>query len=76
MVVQTSHLGYASDSANRNGYLTAIDLDTGKVRWHSPSLVANAGNFLVVNGMIVSGYGFTAENDWLYLLDAKTGRVP
>lgn len=75
LVVQTSHLGYAKDSANRNGYLTAIDLDTGKVRWRSPSLVANAGNFLVVNGMIVSGYGFTAEKDWLYLLDAKTGRV-
>ena len=75
LVVQTSHLGYASDSANRNGYLTAINLDTGKVRWRSPSLVANARNFLVVDGMVVSGYGFTAEKDWLYLLDAKTGRV-
>lgn len=75
LVVQTSHLGYASDSANRNGYLTAIDIDSGKVRWRSPSLVANAGNFLVAEGMVVSGYGFTAEKDWLYLLDAKTGRV-
>ena len=75
LVVQTSHLGYASDSANRNGYLTGIDLDSGKVRWRSPSLVANAGNFLVVDGMIVSGYGFTAEKDWLYLLDPKTGCV-
>jgi hypothetical protein len=75
LVVQTNHLGYASHSGGRNGYLTAIDLDTGKVRWRSPSLVANAGNFLVVKGMVVSGYGFTAEKDWLYLLDAKTGRV-
>jgi len=75
LVVQTAHLGYASDSANRNGYLTAIDLDTGKVRWRSPSLVSNAQNFVVVNRMIVSGYGFTAEEDWLYLLDAKAGRV-
>ena len=75
MIVQTSHLGYASDSGDRNGYLTAIDLDTGKVRWRSPSLVANARNFVVVKGMIVSGYGFTAERDWLYLTDARTGRV-
>jgi len=75
LIVETAHLGYAKDSANRNGYLTAIDLDTGEVRWRSPSLVANARNFLVLKGMIVSGYGFTAEKDWLYLLDVKTGRV-
>jgi hypothetical protein len=75
LVVQTSHLGYARDSADRNGYLTGIDIASGTVRWRSPSLVANAENFLVVNGMILSGYGFTAERDWLYLLDAKTGRV-
>ena len=75
LVVQTSHLGYARDSANRNGYLTGIDIASGKVAWRSRSLVANAQNFLVVNGMVVSGYGFTAEPDWLYLLDAKTGRV-
>ena len=75
LIVQTSHLGYASDSANRNGYLTGIDRDSGRVVWRSRSLVANAHNFLVVAGMIVSGYGFTAEKDWLYLLDAKTGRI-
>ena len=75
LVVQTSHLGYAKDSANRNGYLTGIDIASGKVAWRSRSLVAIAQNFLVVNGMVVSGYGFTAEKDWLYLLDAKTGRV-
>jgi hypothetical protein len=75
LVVQTAHLGYARDSAGRNGYLTGIDLDTGRVTWRSPSLVANAGNFVVVNGMIVSGYGFTSERDWLYLVDARTGRI-
>ena len=75
LIVQTSHLGYAKDSANRNAYLTAIDIASGKVAWRSRSLVANAQNFLVVNGMVVSGYGFTAEKDWLYLLDARKGRV-
>ena len=75
LVVQTAHLGYAADSANRNGYLTAIDIETGRVEWRSRSLVANAWNFVAVKGVIVSGYGFTAERDWLYLLDVKTGRV-
>jgi len=41
----------------------------------SPSLVANADNFLVARGLIVSGYGFTAEQDWLYLVDPADGRV-
>lgn len=75
LVVQTAHLGYASDSANRNGYLTGIELATGRVRWRSPSLVANAGNFVLTRGLVVSGYGFTAERDWLYLVDPATGRV-
>jgi len=75
LVVQTSHLGYARDSGGRNGYLTGIDIATGKVRWRSPSLVANADNFLVVRGLIVSGYGFTRERDWLYLVDPASGRV-
>jgi outer membrane protein assembly factor BamB len=75
LVVQTNHLAYASDSGGRNGYLSGIDLDTGKVRWRSPSLVANARNFVVTRGLIVSGYGFTAEKDWLSLVDPANGRV-
>lgn len=75
LVVQTNHLGYASDSGGRNGYLTGVDLDTGRVAWRSPALVANARTFVVTQGLIVSGYGFTAEHDWLYLLDPRTGRV-
>lgn len=75
LIVQTNHLGYAADSGGRNGYLTGIDIAAGTVRWRTPSLVANAGNFLVVRGLIVSGYGFTRERDWLYLVDPTDGRV-
>ena len=75
LVVQTNHLGYASDSGGRNGYLTGIDVDTGAVRWRSPALVANARNFAVAHGLVVSGYGFTAEKDWLYLVDPANGKV-
>ena len=75
MVVETAHPGYASDSGGRNGYLTRINTKTGDVLWRSPSLVANAGTFVIVGSSIVSGYGFTAERDWLYLVDLRTGRV-
>lgn len=75
LVVETAHPGYASDSGRRNGYLTRIDVATGRILWRSPSLVANAGSFVVVKGHVVSGYGFTAERDWLYLVDLRSGRV-
>jgi hypothetical protein len=42
--------------------------------WRSPALVGNAGTF-VDGGYIVSSYGFTAEPDFLYLLDRRTGKV-
>lgn len=45
------------------------------MRWRSPALGANAENFVVTRGLIVSGYGFTKEKNWLYLLDPATGRV-
>ncbi len=31
--------------------------------------------FVVSGDLIVSGYGFTAEPDFLYLLDRRTGKV-
>jgi len=31
--------------------------------------------FVVSRNLIVAGYGFTAESDFLYLLDRRTGKV-
>ncbi len=75
LYVANAHRTYASSTGNRNGYLTAIDAKTGRVLWQSPSLVANADGFAVVDDVIVTGYGFTAEPDFLYALDRRTGRV-
>jgi hypothetical protein len=36
--------------------------------------VANADRFVVVGDVLVTGYGFTAEPDYLYALDRRTGR--
>jgi hypothetical protein len=75
LYVQHTHLTYASATRGRNAYLTAVDVAAGKILWRSPALVANARTFVVAGDLIVSGYGFTAEDDFLYLLDRRTGEV-
>jgi hypothetical protein len=75
LYVETAHSTYAKSSYGLNAYLNAVDLKTKRLRWRSPALVANAGNFVLLGDTIVSGYGFTAEPDYLYALDRSTGRV-
>jgi hypothetical protein len=75
LYVSHAHPTYASATKGRNAYLSAIDVERGKTLWRSPALVANTRNFYVDGNLIVSGYGFTAEPDFLYLLDRRTGKV-
>ena len=75
LYVANAHLTYASSSRGQNAYITAIDPDTGRRLWRSKALVSNAQTFVVTPRYLVTGYGFTAEPDWLYLLDRRTGRV-
>ncbi len=75
LYVENAHSTYASSSYSRNAYITAIDLRTKRKLWRSPALVANAQTFLVTDRSLITGYGFTAEPDYLYLLDRVTGKV-
>jgi hypothetical protein len=75
LFTETAHSTYARSSYGLNGYLNAIDLKTHRLRWRSPALVANADNFALLGGVIVSGYGFTAEPDYLYAVSRGTGHV-
>ena len=75
LYVETAHSTYGSSSYGQNGYVTAIDLKTRRAIWRSAALVANGGTFLVSGRYLVTGYGFTAEPDYLYLLDRFTGKV-
>lgn len=75
LYVANAHLTYAASSYGQNAYVTAIDPDTGRRLWRSKALVSNAQTFVVTPRYLVTGYGFTAETDWLYLLDRRTGRV-
>jgi hypothetical protein len=75
LYVETAHSTYAKSSHGSNGYLSAIDVKRKRLLWRSPALVANADDFVLLGNTIVSGYGFTAEPDYLYALDRRTGRV-
>lgn len=75
LYVETAHQTYARSTYGLNAYLQAIDPKRKKLLWRSPALVANAGNFVLFDKTIVSGYGFTAEPDYLYAIDRSTGKV-
>lgn len=75
LYVSNAHRTYAESSGGFNAYLTAIDLETLEILWRSEPLVANAENFLLVGDTIISGYGFTAEDDYVHLLNRLTGQV-
>lgn len=75
LYVSSFHRTYAASSGGLNGYLTALDLKIGRLLWRSRPLVCNASTFLVRSNVILTGYGFTREPDYLYLLDRRTGAV-
>ena len=74
LYVSTGHKGYTENNPS-TGYITAIDLENGEVLWKSASQVSNAYNFEIVGDVIICGYGFTAEDDFLYLLNRTNGQV-
>ncbi len=74
LYVSTGHSTYAKSSGGFNAYISAINMETGDLLWQSDPLVANASNFLLRDGWLITGYGFTAEPDFLFVLDMKTGK--
>jgi hypothetical protein len=75
LYVANAHRTYAKSSHGMNGYLTAIDTNTKQILWRSQPLVCNANNIVIINDVIICGYGFTAEPDFLYLIDKTTGEI-
>lgn len=73
LYVQHSNNGYAKESKGETAYVSAIDLESASLLWQSAPLVANGQSFVIVGGAVVSGYGFTAEPDFVYVLDRATG---
>lgn len=70
-----AHNTYAASSNNFNAYLTAIDIKKKRIRWRSKPLICNSKNFLALDDVLISGYGFTQETDSLYVLNRWNGKV-
>ncbi|WP_437964681.1 hypothetical protein WMF04_34005 [Sorangium sp. So ce260] len=75
LYVSSGHRTYAASSKGRNAYLSALDLASGQLLWQSSPLVCNAENFVLRGDHLLCGYGFTAEPDFLYVLERATGKV-
>lgn len=73
LYVEICHLGYASEEPH-TAYIVGIDLNTNEVLFKTEPLTANASNFQIYDDFIICGYGFTGENDQLYILDRYTGK--
>lgn len=67
-------ISYSSGSGGLCSSLYAINPVERKRIWKSDYLVSN-DIFLLTGELIVAGYGFTAEPDYLYLIDRKTGNT-
>ena len=74
LYVSTGHKGYSVNNPS-TGYITAIDLENGEVLWKSAPQVSNAYNFEIIGDVIICGYGFTDEDDFLYVLNRTNGQV-
>lgn len=75
LYISNSHNTYAKSSKNMNAYITAIDLTDMSILWRTDALVDNAYNFQIIDDVIICGYGFTDEPDYLYQIDIFNGEV-
>jgi hypothetical protein len=75
LILELAYNGYAKDAGGKTGYATAYDARNGTLLWSSEPLVGNAWEAVISGGSLIVGYGFTAEPDFLFVLDLATGKV-
>ncbi len=71
------YMGYLYNGYAMPGtcYLLAYDLENDKVLWRSADQTYNTMNFIMKDDIIICGYGFTSEKDFIYQIDKNTGKV-
>ncbi len=74
LYVSLYHPTYASAQPH-NAFILAIEMSTGTVMWKSEELVANSVNFVIEENAIICGYGFTKEDDFIYVLSLENGKT-
>lgn len=65
---------YSSGAKGKCSALVAYDPVAKEVRWRTKHLVSN-GRFLVQGDYVVTGYGFTSEKDFLYVVSRNDGSI-
>lgn len=56
-------------------FMFAYDLENEKLMWRSADQSYNSMNFVVEGDVLICGYGFTAEPDYLYQINRNTGEI-
>ena len=56
-------------------FMFAYDLENEKLLWRSADQSYNSMNFVVEGDVLICGYGFTAEPDYLYQINRNTGKI-
>ncbi|HEX5724884.1 MAG TPA: hypothetical protein VFX98_05430 [Longimicrobiaceae bacterium] len=65
---------YSREAGGRCSALVRVDPARRRVEWRTGPLVSN-NVFLVHGRWLIAGYGFTAEPDFVHVVDRGTGRV-
>ena len=56
-------------------FMFAYDLKNDELLWRSADQSYNTMNFIVKDDIIICGYGFTDEKDYLYQINRNTGEI-
>ena len=64
--------GYANPGSC---FMFAYDLNKDELLWRSADQSYNTMNFIVKGDVIICGYGFTDEKDYLYQINKNTGEI-
>ena len=65
---------YAKEQKNKCSTLYAYDTKNKRLLWHSRYLTSR-NIFILTDKLVITGYGFTAEPDYLYILRKTDGKV-
>jgi len=65
--------GYADIREEKTGYLYSLDITDGIVIWATKNLISSYRGFTLYRNHIITGYGFTAEPDFLYVVNRFNG---
>ena len=74
LYVNLYHNTYA-ETCPYNAYVVAVDMNDGGVFWKTKPLVSNSDNFVIIGDNLITGYGFSAEDHYLSVIDRFTGEV-